>query len=137
MSKISLYPVRVEFGDCDPAGIVFFTTYSRWMDAATHHFFQHCGVPPWHEITELPGCVGGPLLETSTHFHKSTTYGQKLEIHTRVTEWRGKVFRVEHRIWRGSELVCEGKELRALCVKREDGSLKAVNIPEFIQLMCS
>ena len=137
MSKTTTYTVRVEFGDCDPAGIVFFPNYSRWMDAATHDFFRQCGLPPWHAIPELPGCVGGPLLETNTHFHKSATYGQTLEIHTQVTEWRGKVFRMSHRILRGGELVCEGKELRALCIKREDGSLKAVEVPGFLRALCS
>ena len=25
----------VEWGDCDPAGIIFYPTYYRWMDAAS------------------------------------------------------------------------------------------------------
>lgn len=136
-SKITRYTVRVEFGDCDPAGIVFFPNYSRWMDAATHEHFRQCGVPAWHDIPELPGCVGGPLLETHTHFHTSATYGQTLEVQTQVTEWRGKVFRMAHRILRDGTLVCEGKELRALCVKLPDGRLKAVDIPDFLRERCA
>ena len=49
--------LRIEWGDCDPAGIVFFPNYSRWMDAASHHFFVRCGLPPWRAMAELPGCV--------------------------------------------------------------------------------
>ena len=29
MSKSHIYPVNVQFGDCDPAGIVFFPNFSR------------------------------------------------------------------------------------------------------------
>ena len=29
----------VEWGDCDPAGIIFYPTYYRWMDAASWHLF--------------------------------------------------------------------------------------------------
>ena len=28
----------VEFGDCDPAQIVFYPNFLRWMDAASLHF---------------------------------------------------------------------------------------------------
>jgi acyl-CoA thioesterase FadM len=32
MSKTVVYEVQVVFGDCDPAGIVFFPNFSKWMD---------------------------------------------------------------------------------------------------------
>jgi NAD(P)-dependent dehydrogenase (short-subunit alcohol dehydrogenase family) len=34
MEKTVVYEVKVAFGDCDPAGIVFFPNFSRWMDAS-------------------------------------------------------------------------------------------------------
>ncbi len=46
MSKTTVYEVKVQFGDCDPAGIVFFPNFSKWMDAASLHFFMENGVPP-------------------------------------------------------------------------------------------
>ena len=48
--KEIVYTVRVEFGDCDPARIVWFPNFFRWIDAASRHFFVQCGVPPWHEM---------------------------------------------------------------------------------------
>ena len=30
MTRTTLYTVDVTFGDCDPAGIVFFPNFSRW-----------------------------------------------------------------------------------------------------------
>ena len=33
------HTVRVEFGDCDPAAIVWFPNFFRWIDAASRHFF--------------------------------------------------------------------------------------------------
>ena len=137
MSKTVVYGVDVQFGDCDPAGIVFFPNYSRWMDAASHHFFRHCGLPAWHDMPELPGCIGAPLLEIHTRFISSVTYGERIAIHTRVLEWRGKVFVQEHRVARGDELICEGRETRALCVRQSGGALKAVPVPEFIRAACA
>lgn len=136
-NKTIVHHVDVQFGDCDPAGIVFFPNYSRWMDAASHHYFVACGLPPWRALTALPGCVGAPLLEIHTRFHTAVTYGERIEIHTHVEEWRGKVFIQHHRVMRGDTLICEGRETRALCVRDASGQLKAVPVPDFIRAACS
>ena len=62
MSKVVVYEVEVMFGDCDPAGIVFFPNFSKWMDASSLNFFVKCGVPPWRELVKTRGIVGTPLL---------------------------------------------------------------------------
>ena len=82
MSKTTTMGVEIRFGDCDPAGIVFFPRYHRWMDAASLHFFMSCGVPPWHELELTTGIIGTPLLEHHARFVKSATYGEKLTITT-------------------------------------------------------
>ncbi len=91
MSKVVVYEVDVMFGDCDPAGIVFFPNFSKWMDASSLNFFVKCGVPPWRELKKTRGIVGTPLLEIHTKFMRPATYGERLQIHTSVTEWREKV----------------------------------------------
>ena len=136
VSKTSIHRVDVQFGDCDPAGIVFFPNFSRWMDASSHAFFRSCGLPPWNEMPELPGSVGAPMLEIHTRFVKSVTYGDTIEIHTRIEAWRTKVFVQHHRVVRGDNLICEGRETRAFCVRDEEGRLKAVPIPAFIRAAC-
>lgn len=136
-SKTIAYGVDVHFGDCDPAGIVFFPNFSRWMDAASHHYFVACGLPAWHDMADLPNCVGAPLLEVHTRFHAPATHGERIVLHTSVEEWRGKVFIQAHRLVRGDTLICEGRETRALCVRQPDGGLKAVPVPEHIRRACS
>ncbi len=84
MSKEIVYHLDVHFGDCDPAGIVFFANFSRWMDASSHNYFKCCGLPPWRALTELPGCVGAPLLETHIRFVTAVTYGEQIEVHTTI-----------------------------------------------------
>ena len=72
----TLHTVAVQFGDCDPAGIVFFPNFSRWRDAASLAFFMQCGLPPWRELVKTRGIVGTPLLEINTRFLKAVTYGE-------------------------------------------------------------
>ncbi|BEU28074.1 hypothetical protein PBP221_82140 (plasmid) [Paraburkholderia sp. 22B1P] len=58
MTKETTFRIDVQFGDCDPAGIVFFPNYLRWVDAAFHAHFIQCGLQRRREMALLPGCVG-------------------------------------------------------------------------------
>ena len=142
MPRITTHTVQVQFGDCDPAGIVFFPNFSRWMDAASLAFFMQCGLPPWRELVKTRGIVGTPLLEINTRFLVAATYGQMLTIHTHVEEWRAKVFVQIHRILRadptGDTLICEGREVRAF-VQRDAADpdrLRAIPVPDDIRALC-
>ena len=66
MPKEITYTQRVEFGDCDPARIVWFPNFFRWIDAASRHFFVECGVPRWEETFQTLGVLGTPLVDTHT-----------------------------------------------------------------------
>jgi 4-hydroxybenzoyl-CoA thioesterase len=139
MSKTTVFEVQVHFGDCDPAGIVFFPNFSRWMDASSLHFFMSCGVPPWRELVKTTGIIGNPLLEINTKFIRPATYGETLQIHTSVIEWREKVFIHQHLVMRGDTLLCEGRETRAFVIHPpgEPDRIKSIPVPEDIKAMCS
>ncbi|MDH4051089.1 MAG: acyl-CoA thioesterase [Rubrivivax sp.] len=136
--RCHVHRVQVQFGDCDPAGIVFFPNFSRWMDESSLAFFMACGVPPWRELVKTRGIVGTPLLEIHTHFHKPATYGETIEVHTTVDEWRHKVFRHRHVVRRGEDLLCEGTEVRAFVVRdaANPERLRAIPVPEDIKALC-
>jgi 4-hydroxybenzoyl-CoA thioesterase len=138
MSRVHVYRVEVHFGDCDPAGIVFFPNFSRWMDEASLAFFMACGIPPWRELVKTRGIVGTPLLEIHTRFFKPATYGETIEVHTSVEAWEAKVFRHRHVVRRGDVVLCEGTEVRAFVVRDpvNEGRLKAIAIPEDIKAAC-
>jgi 4-hydroxybenzoyl-CoA thioesterase len=138
MSKTIVYDVQVVFGDCDPAGIVFFPNFSRWMDASSLNFFIQCGVLPWRELVKTTGIIGTPLLEIHTKFSRPATYGETLQIHTSVEEWRSKVFIHRHMVKRGDVLICEGTETRAFCqrVPGDQDRIQAIAVPPDIKALC-
>ena len=139
MSKRFVYSVPIQFGDCDPAGIVFFPNFSRWMDASSLNFFLQCGIPPWRELVKTTGIIGTPLLEISTRFVQTATYGDTLQIHTQIEEWRDKVFIQHHVVKRGDELICEGRETRAFCIRSPEtpDRIKAIRVPADIKALCT
>jgi 4-hydroxybenzoyl-CoA thioesterase len=138
MSKTATMTVEIRFGDCDPAGIVFFPRFHRWMDAASLHFFMSFGVPPWHVLEQTTGIIGTPILEHHTRFVKSATYGEKLLITTRIEEWRHKVFLQKHVITRGDDLICESLETRIFCKRDPDDRrrIHGIVVPEDIKRLC-
>jgi 4-hydroxybenzoyl-CoA thioesterase len=138
MNKTVVFEVQVQFGDCDPAGIVFFPNFSKWMDASSLNFFMQCGVLPWRELVKTTGIVGTPLLEIHTKFIRPATYGETIQIHTSVEEWRDKVFIHRHIVKRGNELLCEGTETRAFVIHPpgEPDRIKAIPVPSDIKAKC-
>ncbi len=42
-SIVGSLPCQVHWGDCDPAGIIFYPTYFRWIDAASWALFELAG----------------------------------------------------------------------------------------------
>jgi 4-hydroxybenzoyl-CoA thioesterase len=142
MSKATVsvvYEVEVMFGDCDPAGIVFFPNFSKWMDASSLNFFVQCGVPTWRDLYKTTGIIGTPLLEVNTRFISPATYGQRLRVHTSIQEWRAKVFIQKHVVKRGETVLCEGTETRAFCTRHPDDPdrIKAIAVPADIKALCS
>ena len=134
-----VFEVEVMFGDCDPAGIVFFPNFSKWMDASSLNFFVKCGVSTWRDLYKTTGIIGTPLLEINTRFISPATYGERLRVHTSIQAWRSKVFIQKHIVKRGDTLICEGTETRAFCIRHPDDPdrIKAIAVPEDIRALCS
>ena len=105
MTRIHTLPIHVEFGDCDPAGIVWFPNFFRWFDAGSRRFFIACGVPTWKELEKTTGIIGTPLVDTQARFVKPASYGDEIVVETSITEWRGKSFVMRHRILRDGDLL--------------------------------
>ena len=137
-AKTTIHTVRVEFGDCDPARIVWFPNFFRWIDAASRHFFVTCSVPSWSETEKTLGVIGTPLVDTHARFVKTATYGDVLEIHTSVAEWREKSFVQRYRIMCGADLIMECDEVRIFAQRRagSDTAIRAVPIPPSIRALC-
>ncbi|GAB3500626.1 hypothetical protein GCM10027399_27020 [Curvibacter fontanus] len=138
-----VYTQRVEFGDCDPARIVWFPNFFRWIDAASRHFFLQCGVPPWHETEKTSGLIGTPLVDTHARFVKTASYGDTLQIHAQVAEWREKSFVQRYQIKRenadgSADLIMECDEVRIFAAHRQDGKgIRAIAIPADIKALCA
>ena len=138
MSKVHVTRFTVEFGDCDPAGIVFYPNYLRWMDAASLHFVRAMGVPPWREFEAQTGLLGTPVVDVSARFLRPASYGDAIDVETTISEWRGKSFVFRHVIRRGSDVLVEGEEVRVFARRHPQDPMRiqAVAAPETFRKAC-
>ena len=138
MARVNIHRIQVEFGDCDPAQIAFYPNFFRWYDASSRHFFSSCGVPPWRELEKTSGVIGTPVVETSSRFIRPTSYGDTVEVHTSIEEWREKSFVMKHELRRGDDLLAEARDVRIFAIRHpEDPTrIKAVPVPEDIKRLC-
>ena len=138
MARLYIHTVQVEFGDCDPAQIAYFPNFFRWYDAASRHFFSSCGVPPWRELERTIGIIGTPVVEASSRFIRPTSYGDEIEVHVSIEEWREKSFVMKYELKRGAELLAEGRDVRIFAIRHpEDSSrIKVVPVPPDIRRLC-
>ena len=138
MSKSHVSHFSVEFGDCDPAQIVFYPNFFRWMDAATLRFFRACGVASWKEMEASTGIIGAPLVDASARFIRPASYGDMIDVETTIVTLLGKSFVMRHLIRREGELLVEGREVRVFARRHPDDPkrIQAVPMPDNIRGLC-
>ena len=122
---------RIEFGDCDPAGIVWYPRYFGFFDAATASLFEAAGFKK-SEMPKRFGAIGYPMVDTRAKFHIPSRHGDDIVIESRVTEFRKSSFDIEHRILRDGTLAVEGWETRVWVGKHPDNpdAIKSRPIPD-------
>jgi acyl-CoA thioesterase FadM len=117
----------VEWGDCDPARIVFYPHYFYWFDTAFQHWLRSAGLSQ-ALLTERYGVVGTPILEAHAKFLVASTDGDRLLAEARIEKFGPKRFRIDYRLMRGAQLLVEGWEVRAWVAKVGD-RLRSLPIP--------
>ncbi|MGC2660630.1 MAG: thioesterase family protein, partial [Bryobacteraceae bacterium] len=103
--------IRIEFGDCDPAGIVYFPRYLVWFDNNTVGLFELAGVPLRERLMSLE-IIGIPMVDVRAKFFLPSTFGDEITIETTIREFRRSSFDVYHRLFNRGEMAAEGFETR-------------------------
>ena len=134
MPPSSRHEVTVEWGDCDPAGIVYYPSYFRWIDQATYRLFLAAGLKR-DDVSSGQWKEGTPLVAAECSFRRASQHGEKLVIESRVEKFGRSSFTIRH-VFRDAsgEVAAEGTETRIWARKEGDArSLKAVPIPEDVK----
>ena len=128
---VSQHQIRIEWGDCDPAGIVYFPRYVEYFDICTVRLFEAAGYPK-QQLLKAFDIAGIPMVDLHVRFLIPSVFGDDVTVESQVTQWKRSSFIVQHRLLRGTELAVECQETRVWTQHDPDnpGRLKSKTIPE-------
>jgi 4-hydroxybenzoyl-CoA thioesterase len=122
------------WGDCDPAGIIYYPTYYRWMDAASWALVAAAGYPADRMRAEQ---FTLPLVDSGCAFLSSPTWGDECEVLSEVSRWGRSSFTVSHQIVMAADgrVLARGSESRVWCrYEAGPGSpLRSVPVPAAVR----
>ncbi|ABE39123.1 acyl-CoA thioesterase [Rhodopseudomonas pseudopalustris] len=122
--------VQIQWGDCDPANIVYYPRYFAMFDDSTSVLFEVAGCSK-QDLVRVYGLVGIPIVDTRAKFYIPSTHGDWITIESRIEKFNRSSFEVIHKVTKGDDLAIEAFETRVL-VGRDPGDpnkLKSVAVP--------
>jgi 4-hydroxybenzoyl-CoA thioesterase len=124
--------VRIEWGDCDPAGIIFYPRYFEIFDASTSALFERALGMTKLQLLKTFDFAGFPLARTRAKFIRPTRFGDDVTVDSSVSFGRSS-FAVEHRLKLKGELCVEGSETRVWVVRDPaTGGIRSHAIPDAV-----
>ena len=131
MAVVSKRQILVEWGHCDPAGIVFNPRFFEWFDFCTAGLFAHVGLPK-PQLLKKYGIVGIPLVESQAKFLSPSRFGDTIVIESSITSFKRSSFDVEHRLYNGGTLAVEARETRVWVTRHPNDpkKIKSQYIPQ-------
>jgi acyl-CoA thioester hydrolase len=124
---------RVEFSETDMAGIVHYSNFFRYMEAAEHAFFRALGFSVVTRQVDPP--VGWPRVRAECDYLQPLRFEDEIEIHMLVREKRSKSLRYEFHFRKlngEAPIEVARGSLTVVCVTHEAGNMKAATIPKEI-----
>ncbi|HEU4596703.1 MAG TPA: thioesterase family protein [Pyrinomonadaceae bacterium] len=120
--------IVVRFGDCDPAGLVYYPALFHYCHVAMEEFFAaRCGKSYARLMAEER--VGFPTVNVSAEFFRPFVYGEEVEVEVFVSRVGKSSATFEYRLRRAGE---EGLRARATLVQvaMNLDERRAVAVPE-------
>ena len=123
--------VTIEWGHCDPAGIVYFPNYFSYFDSSTNALFLRALGFNKYEMLKRYDIIGIPLVDVGARFILPSVFGEVVAIESTLELVKRSSFRMRHRLFKGDILAVEGQETRVWTGRDPDNpeKLKGKPIP--------
>ncbi|MFZ1157844.1 MAG: acyl-CoA thioesterase [Candidatus Sulfotelmatobacter sp.] len=110
--------IHIEWGDCDPAQIVFYPRYLAYFDACTTALFMKAGLSK-RQMLKTHKIAGIPLVDLRVSFKAPSRFSDTVVVESEITEWRRSSFCVRHRLLKKNVLAVECFEIRVWAATSE------------------
>ena len=129
--KSNTFSRRVEFGDTDLVGIMHFSNFFRFMEAAETDFLRQCGLSvSWVEQGVKHGF---PRVSVACDFQKPAKFEDVLSIAVTLENIGTKSVSYRFDFSRSGEAIAVGRMTSVYCRGDGNGGMEALVIPEAIR----
>ena len=118
---------RVLFYEADPAGIVHFSWFFRYMEEAEHALWREAGL----SIAPRRSDVVFPRINAAFEYHSPLRFEEEFDVHIRVAAMTDKTMRYVCEVTRGETKIATGS-LTIVCATKQGDEMKAVSFPREI-----
>ena len=115
---------RVLFYEADPAGIVHFSWFFRYMEEAEHALWREARL----SIAPRHADVVFPRINAAFEYHSPLRFEEEFDVHIRVAAMTDKTMRYACEVTRGQTKIATGS-LTIVCATKQGDEMKAVSFP--------
>ncbi|MDP2621017.1 MAG: thioesterase family protein [Hyphomicrobiales bacterium] len=128
------FQVRVYWGHCDPAKIVYYPNYFIWVDHAGHELLEKGGLDQLG-LRKRYGLRGTVLGNVHAEFKSPAFFGDIIDVFSEVGRIGRSTFEIVHDVMREDTLLAKAKELRVWVVDDENSptGIRAAPIPDTVR----
>lgn len=124
---------RVQFYEADPAGIVHFSCFFRYMEEAEHALWRSVGMsiaPPQPQF-------GLPRVSATCDFKAPLKFEDEVEVHVIVETIGRRSIKYAFTLRRGTEVMATGTMTSACVTHEPDGRVQSIDVPELVRARLS
>jgi len=115
---------RVNFYELDPAGIVHFSTFFRYMEEAEHALWRAAGL----SIAPRGSHVGFPRVAAAFDYHSPLRFEDEFDVRIRIVSMGEKAIRYVCDLTQDGNRIATGT-MTVVCVRTDVAPLKSSPIP--------
>ncbi len=128
-------PYRIEWGHCDPAGIVYAPRFLEMFGESTIMLFEQALGVRKKDMLKAQGVVGFPMVDVSAKFLRPAAYGDNVVLEAAAPQFGNSSFTIAHRLLKDGAVCVEGIEKRVWTVRDAErpGGMRAERVPDEVR----
>ncbi|MBU0557326.1 MAG: acyl-CoA thioesterase [Alphaproteobacteria bacterium] len=130
-------PYRIEWGHCDPAGIVYAPRFLEMFGESTIMLFEKALGVRKKDMLGARGVLGFPMVDVSAKFMRSAAYGDDVVLEVEAPDFGNSSFTIRHRLLNAGHVCVSCTEKRVWTVRDTErpGGMRAERVPDDIRAM--
>lgn len=103
--KTFSFPIRIYYEDTDAGGIVYYANYLRYAERARTEYLRHLGINQQEMLKSQE--MGFVVRDCHISYKSPAKLDDTLNITCKVTELKGVSLKMEQKLYRGENVICE------------------------------